>query len=269
LQQKFNRIAEDELMKSVRKPFCRSSDGSIAYTTDGSFIYAEKAGETARLDLFDRHYYKLRPWNGVPILEVDGLRMHLVKDFTTPLDYAKEVVKGLGLGAAKPAPGAASAALIRRGQAAVLDTCMGLGYTAIEAAKSPAVGSVTTCEVSPAVITLAKWNPFSEALWEKGGKITVMEGSIAELITQFPGGSFSAVIHDPPRISHAPELYSASFYAELFRVCRKDARIFHYVGSVGKGKGRHIERDAMERLAAAGFRHQAYSARLQGIFASK
>lgn len=239
----------------ARKPFCTSPDGSISYTTDGSFIYAEKGGAEARLDLFAGRYYRLRPWNGVPILEVDGLRMQLVKDFETPLDYAREVVKGLRI---PPA-----------GSSAVLDTCMGLGYTAIEAAKSPGVRSVTTCEVSEAVVTLAKWNPFSSALWEKGGKISVLEGSIAGLISGFGPGSFDFVIHDPPRISHAPELYSSQFYAGLFRVCAAGARVFHYVGSVGKGRGRNIGREAAERLEAAGFRRPAYSARLQGLFAAR
>ncbi len=245
-----------------RQPFMASR--GISYTTDGNFIYAETAAEgqkapaTVRLDLFDRHYYKLKPYNGVPVLEVDGLRMQLVRDFKTPLDYANEVVKGLRMHARPGSKGAI-----------VLDTCMGLGYTAIAAAKNPEVKVVVTCELSPAVVTLAKWNPFSDALWEKNGKITLMEGSIAELIKQFDAGTFSFAIHDPPRFSHAPELYSSEFYNELYRVCANGARIFHYVGSVGKGKGRRIDREVAERLVAAGFRNPSYSARLQGIFASK
>jgi uncharacterized protein len=240
--------------KGERKPFLTSR--GIAYTTDGNFIYAEKDGALVRLDLFDRHYYKLKPYNGVPVLEVDGLRMQLVRDFKTPLDYANEVVRGLGIHKV-------------RGGAHVLDTCMGLGYTAIAAAKNPAVKVVVTCEVSPAVVSLAKWNPFSDALWEKDTKIVPLEGSIAELITKFDDGMFSFVIHDPPRVSHAPELYSLEFYKELFRVCARGSRIFHYVGSVGKGKGRRIDKEVAARLMAAGFRNMRYSARLQGIFASK
>jgi predicted methyltransferase len=240
-----------------RKYFCTSTDGMITYTTDGNFIYAETNGGEMRLDMFAGHYYKLRPFNGIPILEVDGLRMQPVKDFETPLDYSAEVVKGLGM----PARGAA--------EPVVLDTCMGLGYTAIAASRSLGVKLVVTCEVSEAVLSLAQWNPFSEPLFEKNGRIVVMKGSIAELIKSFEAGMFSFVVHDPPRISHAPELYSAAFYKELFRVCRKGARIFHYVGSVGKGKGRRIDKEIAKRLSAAGFRKLRYAARLQGIYAEK
>ncbi len=243
------------MAKRERTELMKSRDGSIRYTTDGSFVYAEKDGATVRLDMFAGHYYKLRPYNGALILEIDGLRMQLVRDFETPLDYAREVVKGL--------------AIPERGRFTVLDTCMGLGYTAIEAAKRPSVEAVATCEVSEAVITLSRWNPFSDALFEKDGKITVMEGSAADLVKGFRSSMFSFVIHDPPRFSHAPELYSSSFYSELYRVCRKGARIFHYVGSPGKGKGRSIEREVSGRLAAAGFRRLRYDRRLQGIFAEK
>src|SRR4030095_1138949 len=227
--------------------------GSMTFTTDGNFIYAEKEGITVRLDLFAGHYYKLRPVNGIPILEIDGLRMHLVRDFKTPLDYAKEVVKGLHIP--------------QTGELSVLDTCMGLGYTAIEASKPPSVKHVVTIEISEAVVTLAKWNPFSDALW--GGKIALTVGSAADLIKDFENGMFSFIIHDPPRMSHAPELYSAAFYKELYRVCKRGGRIFHYVGSVGKAKGRRIDREVEKRLTEAGFRNIKYSPRLQGLYAEK
>jgi predicted methyltransferase len=238
-----------------RKRLFRSRDGSIEYTTDGNFTYAEKDGAEVRLDMFAGHYYKLRPFNGQLVLEIDGLRMQLVRDFRTPLDYSKEVVRGLGIP--------------EKGRFTVLDTCMGLGYTAIAAAERPSVEMVVTCEVSDAVITLAQWNPASDPLFEKGGKMIIMKGSASELVKGFESSMFSFVIHDPPRFSHAPELYSAAFYRELFRICKGGARIFHYVGSVGKGKGRSIASEVSGRLSKAGFRGIRSSARLQGVFASK
>jgi len=232
--------------------FCRSKDGNTLYTTDGKFIYAERDGKLHRLDLFDGHYYKLRPWNGIPILEIDGLRMQLVRDFATPLDYAKAVVKALRLPSS--------------GDAALLDTCMGLGYTALEAAKREGISKVVTCELSDAVITLAKWNPFSQGLFE-GDKMDVRHGSVASLIKEMPGSSFDFVIHDPPRFSHAPELYSSDFYVELLRVSKKKARIFHYCGSLGKKKGKDIAKATMERMADAGFRRLEEAPLLQGVLA--
>ena len=241
------------MARKERAFLCKS--GEITYTTDGSFVFAEKDGVVMRLDMFAGHYYKLRPYKGAIILEIDGLRMQLVRDFDTPMDYAKEVVKGLGIP--------------QKGSFHVLDTCMGLGYTAIAAAEKPSVETVVTCEVSEAVITLAQWNPFSEPLFQKGGKIIVMKGSAMELAKGFESSMFSFVIHDPPRVSHAPELYSQEFYSELHRICKKGARIFHYVGSVGKGKGRSIEKEVASRLEAAGFARMRHSPRLQGIFAEK
>ncbi|MBD3209859.1 SAM-dependent methyltransferase [Candidatus Micrarchaeota archaeon] len=238
-----------------KKQLCTSRDGSITYTTDDNFIYAEKEGVTLRLDLFDRHYYKLRPYRGVPILEIDGLRMQLVKDFRTPLDYAKEVSRQLKIGSKK--------------DAVVLDTCMGLGYTAIEASKKRGAKLVMAVEISDAVFTLAKWNPFSEPLWDKTGNILPVRGDISDLIKDFDSELFSYVIHDPPRFSHAPELYSLEFYKELYRVCKNGANIFHYTGSVGRKKGRKIHQEIEKRLRSAGFRKIRYAPRLQGLLFNK
>lgn len=223
--------------------------GKAAYSTDGKFIYAELGGDRIKLALFDGHYYKLRLYKGVPVLEIDGLRMHLVRDFKSPLDYAKEIVKELK---------------IKNG--ALLDSCMGLGYTAIEASKK--ADSVVTCEISRAVITLAQWNPFSDGLFNDK-RIVVMQGNAADLIKDFESNMFSYVIHDPPRFSHASELYSGEFYNQMFRVCKKGARIFHYTGSVGAKKGRSIENEVEKRLKESGFRNIKYSRKLQGLFASK
>jgi predicted methyltransferase len=235
-----------------KKFFCKS--GEVTYTTDGKFIYANVGDDEIKLQLFDGHYYKLRLYNDVPVLEIDGLRMQLVKDFKSPLHYSREVVKGLGI---PP-----------RGNFEVLDTCMGLGYTAIEASKKHSVKSVITCEISEAVINLAQWNPLSEPLF-KENKIIVMKGSISDLIKDFDSSLFSFVIHDPPRFSHAPELYSSEFYKQLYRACKKGAKIFHYVGSVGKKKGRNIAKEVEKRLLEAGFRKILHSERLQGLYADK
>ncbi len=212
-------------------------------------MYAKKNGELYKLALFDRHFYKLRLYNRIPILEIDGLRMQLVRDFKTPLDYSKEVVSRLRIGSSDH----------------VLDTCTGLGYTAIAAAKS--AKRVITCEVSVAVFQLAKWNPYSSDLFSKN--IETRQGDATSLVTGFEDKTFDVVIHDPPRFTHAPQLYSSQFYRELHRIAKKGARLFHYVGSVGKEKGRSIEKETARRLEVVGFKNIQYVPRFQGLFFAK
>ncbi len=224
--------------------------GDIEYFSDDKFIYAKKDGEEFRLALFkDGNYYKLRLFNGIPILEIDGIRMQLVLNFRTPLDYSREVVKRLGI----------------KKDDVVLDSCMGLGYTAIEASKK--ANLVLTFEISNAVYTLATWNPWSEELFSE--KIEIRLGDISSEIKTLESGFFSAIIHDPPCFSKAPQLYSLEFYRELYRIARPGARIFHYVGHPRRSKGRKIENSVTKRLRAVGFTNIKYDARLQGIFFRK
>jgi len=240
----------------------KSSNGKTTYFADDKFIYAQTTGEDGKaveykLALFDNGFYKLRLWNGVSILEINGLRMHLVKEFKTPLDYSKQVVKRLELHQGKT--------LDSRPET-VLDTCMGLGYTAIEA--NSAGAKVTTCEISRAVFTLAKWNPWSEKLFGNSG-ITIIEGDISEKINDMGDSSFDALIHDPPRFSVAGGLYSLEFYKQLHRVLKNGGLLFHYVGSVGKEKGRRIDEEVEKRLKAAGFKNIKKIKNLQGLIAQK
>lgn len=228
---------------------CKNMEGSVAYYADDAYIYAQKGSETFRLALFENGFYRLRLWNGIPILEIDGVRMHLVKDFKSPLDYSKSVVRRLRLAS----------------EDRVLDTCMGLGYTAIAAGK--AASHVTTCEYSDAVYTLASWNPFSEALFSDKAKFNIMRGDISVRIRECEDNSFDAIIHDPPRFSKAGNLYSEEFYRELRRVLSKGGRLYHYVGSVGRGKGRNIEKEVAGRLKSAGFIRMSFDRKLQGIIA--
>lgn len=236
-------------MKKIKLSRLLETKGAVYFTDDDGNVYVEKGEKKHILSIFDGHLYKLRVFNGIPILEIDGLRMHLVRDFETPLDYSREVVKKLG---------------IKKGDT-VLDTCMGLGYTAIEAAKK--AKSVVTFEISGPVITLAEWNPWSRELFT--GKTEINLGNISEEIKQLEDNSFSAVIHDPPRFSKAPGLYSVKFYSELYRVSKNNARIFHYTGSVGRAKGRKIHDEVKKRLKKAGFASIGYDEKLQGLLFRK
>jgi predicted methyltransferase len=96
------------------------------------------------------------------------------------------------------------------------------------------------------------------------------QGSSYELINTLPATSFDSVIHDPPRFSLAGELYSEEFYREIFRVLRRDGRLFHYTGNphVVK-KGSSFVDGVIHRLKAAGFKNVRKVEHLMGVSAQK
>jgi predicted methyltransferase len=217
---------------------------------EGNEIYLVEGKKRFKPALFSDHYYALKLFNGIPILEIDGVRMHLVKDFGTPLEYSKEVVEKLGI----------------RKTDFVLDCCGGLGYTAIAASKF--AKKVISCEIKKEILELASYSQFSKEYF-KSKNIEIRNADISSEIKKFEEEQFDKIIHDPPRFSHAPELYSSEFYKELFRVLNRGGILFHYVGSLGKGRGRKIEKEVEHRLEAAGFSNFRFDEKLQGVFAKK
>jgi predicted methyltransferase len=224
----------------------------MEYFYDDKFIFVKSDKEVFKLALFDKNFYKLRLHKGVPILEIDGLRMNLIKGFSDPLDYPSQVARLLFKNQ-KPNTGS------------TLDTCMGLGYTAIAASKNSR--SVVTCEKSEAVLSLARMNPWSADLFDNKN-IDLMQGDISEEIKGFKANRFNSVIHDPPRFSKAGELYSSEFYSNLLRVMKSGGKLFHYVGSLGTGKGRKIESEVAKRLKSTGFKNVRIIKKLQGVLAT-
>jgi predicted methyltransferase len=103
----------------------------------------------------------------------------------------------------------------------VLDTATGLGYTAIELAKTAT--RVLTIELDPLVIEIAQLNPWSAALFTSA-VIDQRIADAANAIVSFEARSFDAILHDPPTLSLAGDLYGAAFYQELFRVLRPGVR---------------------------------------------
>ena len=223
-------------------------DGVPLKEVKGNFVYAWDGRELWKVAIFDDGLYRLRMMNGKPILEIDGLRMHLVKDFTDVFDYSKLVVRALRI----------------RQSDVVLDTCMGLGYTAIAASKK--ADKVTAIELSPAVLAMAKWNPWSRELFELKRIEVIGKKDCFSYIKDAPSEKFTKVIHDPPRFSRAGELYSRKFYQELRRVCKAGALMFHYVGSLEKKK-RNIGGEIAARLEKCGWKVVKKDERLQGILA--
>lgn len=148
----------------------------------------------------------------------------------------------------------------------VLDTATGLGYTALLAARTAA--AVVTVELDPAALELAKWNPWSDELF-RAPNITQHVGDVATVIEQFEPGSFARVVHDPPSLKLAGELYSAAFYAQLHRVLAGGGKLSHYIGDPRSPSGGRTTRGVIDRLRAAGFRHVVADAAAYGVIATK
>ena len=212
-------------------------------------IYLCRDGTMHPLEDRSAGYYKLVPTAGAPLLEISGVKMHISKG-TDPFASASAMAQQA----------------VRKGDK-VLDCCSGLGYAAIAAHRLGA-SEVLSIELSPEVMRLRSQNPWSNDLGQAG--IVQRQGSSYELIGSMPAASFDAIIHDPPRFSLAGELYSEEFYREIFRVLRRDGRLFHYTGNphVVK-KGSSFVDGVIHRLKAAGFKHVQKVEHLMGVSAQK
>jgi predicted methyltransferase len=198
----------------------------------------------------DDHYYKLVPTEGAPTLEIDGVRMHRTKD-TTPEADAGRKVESLGIEGGN-----------------VLDTCTGLGYTAL-AAIDRGAQTVVSIEISREVLGIARINPWSMRLFEDP-RIHLMIGDSYLLVKALPTGLFHYIIHDPPRLSLAGHLYSLEFYKSLYRVLRMGGRLYHYTGEPGKRYRRlDIRKGVMKRLRSAGFKNLLYLDEIQGLICER
>ncbi|ALU11825.1 hypothetical protein EYM_05125 [Ignicoccus islandicus DSM 13165] len=210
-------------------------------------LYAVTEEGLVPLEIRTTHYFKLKPLEkpGHPTLEIDGIHMHQVKNVDPWRDTLLKV-----------------APLKIRPGMKVLDTCMGLGYTAIASLLRGA--EVVTIELNEEVIELAQWNPWSKEL--EGA--TVLKGDAFELINEFEDESFDRVIHDPPVITMAGELYSRKFYAQLYRVMKEGGVLFHYTGNFGRSRGVDLARGVAKRLTEVGFKVRRYKEAL-GVIAIK
>jgi predicted methyltransferase len=177
-------------------------------------------------------FCSLMPTGSAPTLLVAGFPMHRIKD-TDPHHDTLSKIRAL-----EPISGH------------VLDTTTGLGYTAIEASRK--ADHVTTIELDPAVLEVARLNPWSQRLFDNP-KITQLVGNAAELIQTMEDEAFSRIIHDPPTLSLAGELYSGAFYRQLVRVLARGGRLFHYLGDPHSTLGKRVAKGAVRRLREAGF----------------
>jgi uncharacterized protein len=192
--------------------------------------------------------YGLMPTASAPTMLISGIPMHRIKD-TNPYQDTLAKIKAI-------AP--------IRGD--VLDTTTGLGYTAIEAAKT--ARHVTTIEIDPTAQEIARFNPWSRALFGTSN-ITQIIGDAFEEIGKFEPESFSVIIHDPPMFSLAGDLYSLTLYQQAYRVLKQNGRIFHYIGDPESKSGARVTAGVLRRLQDAGFKRVIRAPRAFGVVASK
>jgi predicted methyltransferase len=190
----------------------------------------------------------LYPTAGAPTVLVGGVPMHRIEG-TDPYRDTLAKIKTI-------APVAGH----------VLDTATGLGYTAIEASKTAEL--VITIELDPASLEIARLNPWSQGLFGNP-KIKQIVGDTFEEISSFEDAVFSRIIHDPPMFSLAGELYSGEFYRELWRVLRRNGRLFHYIGDLESRSGQGVARGVIRRLQEAGFTRVVRRPEAFGVVAYK
>jgi hypothetical protein len=223
--------------------------GEIAEEKVVCFLVREN--EPHKIQVFSERLhssYNLMPTEGAPTILIGGFPMHRIKG-TDP--YHDTLAKLRALGKA-------------RGH--VLDTTTGLGYTAIEAART--AERVTTIELDPATLEVARSNPWSRALFNTPS-IEQIVGNASDVVQQFADARFSRIIHDPPIFSLAGELYSGEFYRHLFRVLKQGGRIFHYIGSLESKSGSGTARGVVRRLQQAGFSRVVRKPEAFGLLAYK
>lgn len=224
------------------------------------FCYIIKDGHAEKLAFFSdetRLYYKLLPTRDWPTVALSSTPMHR----HTRIGPKEDTM--LKIRAVSPVKGR------------VLDTCCGLGYTAIMALKSSKDSvEIHTFERDNSMLLMASMNPYSQKLFsgmaEK--KIILHEEDVCAGIKRFPNGYFDRIIHDPPTPKRSPELYFESFCSELHRVLKSGGLMYFYCpapGKLRKTNGPEFSAKVLEKLRIVGFRKAEYDARSSGIRAVK
>lgn len=226
-------------------------EGDVWVTTDGLYLTPELIQTIAhdenscyllnnqtltKIEAYSPYtgrYYSLFPTQNAPTMLISGIPMHRVKD-TTPLEDTQQKIKAL-----------------KTPYGRVLDTATGLGYTAIQAART--AESVITIEFDPAVHEICRVNPWSAELFTNPAIQPVL-GDSADLLSGFEDESVDAIIHDPPTFTLAGHLYSKEMYKNLYRILKPGGHLFHYIGNPQSRYGATTGRGVVLRLRREGFR---------------
>lgn len=192
-------------------------------------------GELDRIHFYSPRFqraYTLCPTERAPTMLLASFPMHRIKGIDPSEDTRRKI------------------RAISPLQGVVLDTTMGLGYTAIEAART--ASRVITLELDPTVLEIARRNPWSQELFTNP-RIEHKIGSAVDLVPEFADHTFHCILHDPPTIRIAGELYSGAFYKELHRLLKPRGKLFHYVGDLESASVQSVVKGVVRRLQEAGF----------------
>jgi hypothetical protein len=231
-----------EMIERVARDEARHTEGHC---------FVLRNGDLERIQVFSpelNRLYSIVATRSAPTMLISGIPMHRIKESDPRRDTLAK------MRTIAPLSGH------------VLDTATGLGYTAIEAARQ--ADHVTTCELDPMALEVARLNPWSAGLFDNP-KITQLVGDSSDLVQQFDDASFSAVIHDPPMFQLAGDLYSAEFYCQVHRVLARNGRLFHYVGNPNSPSGSRVTRGVVRRLQEAGFSRIQRRPEAFGVVAAK
>jgi len=213
--------------------------------------YTIAGGKITKLAFFSEEtnlYYKLVPTKDWPTITLSSTPMHRHTQLSPKEDTIFKIRE------IKPIKGQ------------VLDTCCGLGYTAIMCSKE--ADEVYTFERDFAVLHVAKLNPYSQELFNSK-KIKMFTESIFNATSKFEDNFFDRIVHDPPTFKYSPELYSKEFYNELYRVMKNKGIIYHYAPWPQKTKNRVFYKGIIAKLNECGFERARYSEKSSGVVAVK
>ena len=228
---------EVEELREELKDVLSKVRGKTVHVYDGKNLF--------KLAIYSDHYYALVMEKGFPILEIDGIRMHVFAN--NPFEYAKKVVNNLNI----------------KGKY-ILETCFGQGYIT-RLLKD--VKKVITYEISKEVLDIAEWNPYSKSLFN-AKNIEIREGDISAEISKIRE-EFDIIVHDPPTIKVAENLYSLRFYKALYTVAKPKALLYHYIGSPYKARNGNVKKRIIKRLEKAGWKLIKELDEIQGLLLKK
>lgn len=202
-------------------------------------------------DEYTQKFYKMIyvGKNKPPTFEISGIKMHVTKEGNPALDTENKIK------------------VFQQLNGIVLDTCIGLGYTAIRAAQNTGVEKVFACESDMNIIKICRENPWSQQIFQQK-RIFPVICHVQDFVRMFSDNFIDYIIHDPPRFSLSPALYAEKFYIELHRILRIKGELYHYTGDPNKKiRKQPLWKSTKHLLKKVGFRRVEHS--YQGIWAQK